>query len=100
MRVAVIGAGISGLAAAWHIRRLSEAAGFRTDISVFEKSALPGGKIGTSKQEGYLLEAGPNGFLDGKKAALELASSLGLEGRLERADRSSARRYIYDGRRL
>ena len=41
-RVAVLGAGITGLSAAWQLRR----AGFRP--IVFEKASRPGGAIGSS----------------------------------------------------
>lgn len=100
MKTAVIGAGISGLAAAYHIMEMSKNSGFNADVTVIEKQRRAGGTISTVKENGYLLEAGPNGFLDSKKSTLELISALGIGGGMERSDKSSARRYIYNGKKL
>ncbi|MCL4540555.1 MAG: FAD-dependent oxidoreductase, partial [Bacteroidetes bacterium] len=53
MKIAVIGAGISGLATAHFLRRGAE-------VTVFEKGNGPGGTIGTKVVDGYLVENGPN----------------------------------------
>ncbi len=98
MKIAVIGAGISGLAAAYHIKDLSAKEGLEPDVSVFEKKQVTGGKIATVKHDGYLLETGPNGFLDSKRSTLDLAASLRMDP--EGSSRSSSRRYIYNGERL
>lgn len=98
MKIAVIGAGISGLATAYYIKGFSAEAGLEADVAVFEKEARAGGKIATVSRNGYLLETGPNGFLDSKKPTLDLAAALRLK--TERSDRASARRYIYDGKKL
>ena len=100
MKVAVIGAGISGLAAAYHIKELSVKEGVEAYVSVFEKEKRAGGTIATQKHNGYLLETGPNGFLDSKRPTLDLVSSLRMNDVLERSARSSARRYIYNGKNL
>ena len=49
----MLGAGITGLTAAWHLRR----AGFSP--IVFEKSPYAGGVISTLKNDGWLHERGP-----------------------------------------
>jgi oxygen-dependent protoporphyrinogen oxidase len=100
MKAAVIGAGISGLSAAYHIKEMSKKSGPEIQVTIFEKENCAGGTISTVKENGYLLETGPNGFLDSKKSTLELISQLGLGGSLERSNRSSARRYIYNGKKL
>ncbi len=56
--VAILGGGITGLTAAWHLRR----AGFRP--VVFEQSPRVGGAIGTLRSEGWLHELGPNSLLE------------------------------------
>src|SRR5439155_19447799 len=55
-RVAVVGGGITGLAAAWFLRD-------RTDVTVFEASGRAGGKIRTEDFGGLPVEAGPDAFL-------------------------------------
>jgi phytoene desaturase len=52
-RVAVIGAGFSGLAAACHLR------GNGHDVVVCERDAAPGGRAGVIEREGYRIDTGP-----------------------------------------
>jgi len=54
MRVAIIGAGISGLALAYYLQKL----GIPYDL--FEAGEEVGGNIRTMQKDGYLLELGPN----------------------------------------
>ncbi|MBJ6118862.1 protoporphyrinogen oxidase [Pontibacter sp. BT310] len=54
MRVAIIGAGISGLALAYYLQKLG------VPYDLFEASENVGGNIKTVKEGGYLLELGPN----------------------------------------
>jgi oxygen-dependent protoporphyrinogen oxidase len=49
--VAVVGAGIAGLAAAWELSRR----GF--DVSLFEREAHPGGRVRSDSVEGFRLDA-------------------------------------------
>ncbi|MGB0112216.1 MAG: phytoene desaturase family protein [Ilumatobacteraceae bacterium] len=53
MRVAVIGAGLGGLAAAAHL------VGAGHDVTILERSALPGGRAGRIESDGFLLDNGP-----------------------------------------
>jgi protoporphyrinogen/coproporphyrinogen III oxidase len=85
-KVAVIGAGISGLACAYRLQQL----GF--DITVFESNSAVGGMIDSVEMDGFLFEAGPQSF-QGTPALLELIRELGLEGQLQKAD-SRAPRYV------
>ena len=102
IRIAVVGAGISGLAAAWRIRAGARAAGRPIELSVLEAEPRAGGHAWTTREDGFLVEAGPNGFLDRAREphALELARELGLESRLIEARPAARRRYILLGGRL
>lgn len=95
--VAVIGAGISGLATAWNLQQVL---GPDADITVFERSSHVGGTAWTEHHEGYLLERGPNGFLDNRESTLRLCDSIGLSDRLIRANPSSNSRFIFLGDHL
>jgi oxygen-dependent protoporphyrinogen oxidase len=53
-RTIVVGAGLSGLAAAHALVRRGE------DVLVLEASERPGGVVRTERRSGFLLEAGPN----------------------------------------
>jgi oxygen-dependent protoporphyrinogen oxidase len=97
IRIAVIGAGISGLAGAHAIRSLAADAGLEVEVVVLEKEPRTGGKIWSIRDEGYLCEWGPNGFLDNKPMTLELCDRLGIRSRLLRSDDNARKRFIYSG---
>ncbi len=100
MRIVVIGGGISGLASAFRIRERFEARGAPVELLVLEAEGRLGGKIRSEAREGFLLEWGPNGFLDNKPETLDLCRDLGIEGSLLPAEGEAKRRYIFSGGRL
>ncbi len=75
-RVAVLGGGISGLAAAHFLRKLYAPA--RLDITVVEADPRLGGKVRTDPLASRPVEGGPDGFLARVPEALELCCDLGL----------------------
>jgi len=99
-KIAVIGGGISGLATAWFLREEALKRGTRVQVDLFEKEAGAGGKFETLEREGYIIEGGPNGFLDSKPWTLDLVRALGMENRLLTSDQAAARRFIYSRGRL
>lgn len=94
-RAIVIGGGISGLASAFYLQRRAEAAGVDLEVKVLEKEERPGGKIWSIKDQGYLCEWGPNGFLDSKPQTLELCADLGISKQLLRSDDNARKRFIF-----
>lgn len=99
-RIAVVGAGVSGLATAHYLRRGLESSGKSAEIVVFEAGSEPGGTMRTSREQGFTMEWGPNGFLTNKPHALELVRELGVESRLLRSSDLARKRYILSGGRL
>jgi len=99
-RVAVIGGGISGLAAAYAIERLAADQNLDVQTLIIEKEQRCGGKIWSRQEEGYLCEWGPNGFLDNKPTTLELCEILGISQQLLRSDDNARKRFIYSGKKL
>ncbi len=98
-RVVVVGGGVSGLAAAYRIRETARRRGLSVEITLLESRPGVGGKIGSVREEGFLCETGPNGFLDNEPATLRLVDDLGLRDRLLRSRDVSRRRFLVrDGR--
>ncbi len=75
-RVAVLGAGISGLSAAHFLRRLPS----QPQITVFESSDRVGGLLKTERAEGFLIESTADSFLNNKQLpwAGRLAEEIGF----------------------
>ncbi|MCM2265502.1 MAG: protoporphyrinogen oxidase [Desulfuromonadales bacterium] len=94
-RIAIIGAGISGLATAHAIERLAAERSLNVSVTVLEREARTGGKIWSIREEGYLCEWGPNGFLDSKPMTLELCERLGISDQLARSNDNARKRFIY-----
>lgn len=99
-KIVIIGGGISGLATAWLLRSKAQAAGKDLEITLLEKEQRPGGKIRSIKEDGYLCEWGPNGFLDSKPQTLDLCRALGVENNLHRSNDNARKRFIYSGGEL
>lgn len=89
--VAVVGGGLAGLSVAEALLRARP--GLR--LRVFEAAPAAGGKVRSSRQEGFTLDWGPNGFLRQEPAMVALVEALGLQDSLRSAQPSSRRRYVY-----
>jgi oxygen-dependent protoporphyrinogen oxidase len=87
----VVGAGISGLAAAYALKK----AGIPT--IVFEASARPGGAIQSIQRDGFLVECGPQSF-SGNAALRTLCKDLGLLDQRIFADPKAPRYVLIDGK--
>jgi oxygen-dependent protoporphyrinogen oxidase len=90
-QVAVIGAGISGLACAYRLQQLG------LDVTVFEAHDSAGGMIDSVEKDGLLFEAGPQSF-QGTPALLALIRELGLEPQVQKADPRAPRYVLLHGR--
>ncbi|MPZ18092.1 MAG: protoporphyrinogen oxidase [Luteitalea sp.] len=74
-RVIVVGGGIAGLAAAYELTRRG------VDVRLLEAADRLGGLIRTDVVEGFTIDAGPDGFLVGKRGAVALCEDLGVMSR-------------------
>src|SRR4030042_6775058 len=81
-RVAVVGAGISGLAATYYRLKEAERLGVQVEVDLLEKSRRLGGVINTERSDGFLFEWGPENFVAFKPEAVRLVKELGLEHEL------------------
>ncbi len=88
----VVGAGLTGLAAAWELTRAG------ADVVVLESERRAGGVVLTERRDGFLVEGGPDGFLASEGDIQALARELGLGDRLvEQLARGAT---LWTGRRL
>jgi oxygen-dependent protoporphyrinogen oxidase len=92
--VAVVGAGISGLATAFHLQRRGHA------VRVFEAAPRAGGVIGSLRRDGVLYETGPNSALDTTPLIGELLGAAGIGAERLNASAAAAKRYVVCGGRL
>ncbi len=81
-RVAIIGAGITGLAAAYRLRELAGTRNFPLEVFVLDRAAHAGGPLATVHRDGFNIETGADSFLTEKPQAAELARRLGLGGEI------------------
>lgn len=84
----ILGGGISGLTAAY----LAQQQGL--DISVIEKGKAPGGPISSFREEGFLVERGPNSLLLPDPWVESLIAELGLANQLQETSPLAQKRYI------
>lgn len=80
--IAVIGAGISGLAAAHRALELCRDANRACSVTVFDAASEVGGVTGTVRRGDYLIETGADSFITNKPWAVNLCRRLGIEDRL------------------
>jgi len=90
----IIGGGISGLSTAYYLSK----AGVRPTL--IEKAPRVGGVIQTTVQQDCVLEAGPDGFMAAKPAAMSLIRELGLADQVMGSNDHSRVTYIVKKGRL
>jgi len=81
-RIIIIGGGITGLSAAYRLSELSSEQNHQLALTLVEARDRLGGVIHTVKQDGFLIDSGPDNFVTAKPWALALARRLGLESEL------------------
>ncbi len=96
-KIAVLGAGISGLSTAYALEKTAERENLEIEVVILEKLERTGGKVMSVKTDGFLCEWGPNGFLDNKPMTLDLCRSLGVDANLLRSNDNARKRFIYAG---
>jgi oxygen-dependent protoporphyrinogen oxidase len=92
--VLVIGAGLSGLVAAYRAGKAGLA------VTVLEERPRPGGVIGSERRSGVLLERGPNSGLDTTPLINAMLADLGIAEQRVDGSKESSRRYVVRGGRL
>ncbi len=84
----IVGAGVTGLTAGFYLKRTYGI----DNVLILEAEDRPGGNICTTEDDGFLIEHGPNGFLDNVPETLTLAEDLELAP--VRSNDNSRKRYL------
>lgn len=97
--VLIIGAGISGLAAAWLIK---EQYGQAANVTIIEASCRAGGWIKSERHNNFLFESGARSFRTSGHGlyTLKLIESLGLQAEIIAPSQEAKRHYIYLAEKL
>jgi len=85
-KILIVGAGISGLAAAHRVLERAAQTGEAVEPIVVDAADCAGGVIRTETADGFLIEHGPDNFITQKPEALELTEKLGLSDQLIRTN--------------
>src|SRR5580658_844428 len=99
MRIAIIGGGIAGLAAAYELEK-ARAAGGPVAYTLFESRPTLGGTLASETVNGAVIEKGPDSFISEKPAAAELCRELGLGDQLTPSNDSARKTWIVVRNRL
>lgn len=99
-RVVIIGGGISGLAAAYYLKRYASEKAIPIEIRVLERERRLGGTIKTVYEDGFTVEGGPDCFLSEKPWALTMAREMGVEWQIVGTNEENKGTYIYSDEKL
>lgn len=81
-RAIIVGGGITGLTAAYHIRKEAEKKSIPLEITLLEASNRVGGVIHSEYRDGFIIEHGPDAFITTKPWAKALCEELCISDKL------------------
>ncbi|MBV8673962.1 MAG: protoporphyrinogen oxidase, partial [Acidobacteriaceae bacterium] len=93
-RIAIVGGGVSGLAAAYQVAQNT------AEFILFEASSHLGGIVETVHRDGFIIECGPDSWVTEKPWARQLAVELGLESEIIGSNDERRRTYLFEKSRL
>jgi protoporphyrinogen/coproporphyrinogen III oxidase len=92
-RIAIIGGGIAGVAAAYELARLARN-GAAVQVVLFEAATRLGGIVETVHEGEFVMECGPDAWVTEKPWARELAEELGLGDELMASNDATRKTYV------
>ncbi len=100
LRVAIIGAGVSGLAAALRLLELSQGKDLHLDLNILDGAGKPGGTLGTARKNGFLMEEGPDCFITEKPAGMAMVKRMGMDDQLVGTNPDIKQSFILKGEKI
>lgn len=94
MRVAIVGAGISGLSTQWFLEREAARQGLRVDVETWDPRPVPGGNVRTESRDGWRCEEAAESILNSRRETRDLAVELGLSERMVQASPLARKRFL------
>jgi protoporphyrinogen/coproporphyrinogen III oxidase len=95
--VAIVGGGITGLAAAYYLNKRGRDV---VDYTLIESGPAFGGKIVSAREGGFVVEGGPDSFITQKTAAIELCRELGLGDKLISTNDAARKVFVWSRGKL
>jgi len=98
--VVIVGAGITGLAAAYYLEKRAREQNVDLHCTLIESSDAPGGKIKTEHADNFIVEGGPDSFVTDKPWGLQLCYDLGIANQLIPNNQRDNKVYVLKNKRL
>jgi protoporphyrinogen/coproporphyrinogen III oxidase len=92
-RIAIVGGGIAGVAAAYELTRMARD-GAAMQVVLFEAATRLGGIVETVREGGFVMECGPDAWVTEKPWARELAEELGLGDEVMASNDAMRKTYV------
>lgn len=99
-RVAIIGAGISGLDCALRLEELRRQKDADLEVTLYESASRTGGTIETEIRDGFVLEKGPDSFISEKPWVLDLCEKLRINAEVLDTQKENRKVFVVKKGRL
>ena len=93
-RIAIVGAGITGLSTQWFLEREARRGGLSVHVETWDPRPAPGGNVRTSSEDGWVCEEAAESILNSRRETHDLAVELGLADRIVQVSPLSRKRFI------
>jgi len=94
LRVAVVGAGISGLSTHWFLEREARARGMALEVETWDPKPEPGGNVHTHSADGWRCEEAAESILNSRTETRALAEEIGLGDRIVQVSPLAKKRFL------
>lgn len=99
MKITILGGGVTGLACALHLQKISRKKSVPMELQILEASSRLGGMIHSEERGGCLFEAGPDSLFAEESWVLPYVEDLGLKESLIYTSKNNRESFIYlDGK--